>query len=76
MRRAVGADDPRAVDREDDRDVLQRDVVNDLVERPLEKRRVDRRDRPRPLAGHARGEAYAVSLGDADVVETGRERLP
>jgi hypothetical protein len=28
--------------------VLQRDVVDHLVERALEERRVDRRDRPRP----------------------------
>ena len=69
VRRAVRADEPRPVEREDHRQVLERDVVNDLVEGPLEEGRVDRRDRPRAVAGEPGGEADAVRLGDPDVEE-------
>jgi hypothetical protein len=69
MGRAVGADEPCAVDREDHREMLQGDVVDDLVVRPLEERRVDRRDRPGSVAREPRREADPVRLRDPDVEE-------
>ena len=45
MRRAVGADQPGAVDREADRQVLDRDVVHDLVVGALQEGRVDGAER-------------------------------
>jgi hypothetical protein len=65
--RAVGADQPGAVDREAHRQVLDRDVVHDLVVGALEEGRVDRAERPHALRGEAGGEGHRVLLGDADV---------
>ncbi len=75
MRRAVGADDAGAVDREHDRQVLQRNVVNQLVVGALEERRVDRDHRPHPLAREARRERDGVLLGDAHVEVAVGKRL-
>ena len=69
VRRPVGADQPGAVEREDDRQVLERDFLEDLVERALEERAVDVDDRPRAGLGHAGGEGDGVALADADVEE-------
>ena len=67
MGRAVRADQPGAVDREPDRQLLDRDVVHDLVVRALQERAVDRAERAQPLGRHAGGEGHRVLLGDADV---------
>ena len=67
--RAVAADEPGAVEHEGDRQLLERDVVDDLVEGALQERRVDRADRAQALAREARGEGHGVLLGDADVVD-------
>ena len=50
VRRAVGADEAAAVEREGDRQALERDVVDDLVVGALQEGRVDRR----PPAGSPR----------------------
>ena len=68
MGRPVVADEPGAVHREHDVQVLERDVVDDLVERALEEGRVDRGDRLHALERHAGGQQDRVLLGDADVV--------
>ena len=65
--RAVGADQPGAVDGEAHRQVLDRDVVHDLVVGALQEGRVDRAERLEALGGEARGEGHGVLLGDADV---------
>ena len=65
--RAVGADQPGAVDGEAHRQVLHRDVVHDLVVGALEEGRVDRAERLEALGGEAGGEGDGVLLGDADV---------
>ena len=63
----VVADEAGAVHREDDVEVLQADVVDDLVERALQERRVDRADRLDALEREAGGEQHGLLLGDADV---------
>ena len=73
MRRAVGADDAAAVEREDDRQVLQRDVVDQLVVGALQEGGIDRDDRLEPFAGQAGGEGHRMLLGDADIVVARRE---
>ncbi len=67
MGRAVGADEPGAVDREADGQVLDRHVVHDLVVGALEEGRVDRAERAHALRGKPGGESHRVLLGDADV---------
>ena len=67
VRRAVVADEAGAVHREDDGELLQADVVDDLVERALQERRVDRADRLDALERQAGGEQDRLLLGDADV---------
>ena len=73
VRRAVAAHEAAAVDRERHRQVLQRDVVDQLVVGALQERRVDRHHRARALAGHAGGERHRVLLGDRHVEVAIRE---
>ena len=68
VRRPVGANQPAAIEREKHRQLLNRHVVNDLIDRPLQERRVDADDRPQPVAGHPRGRSHRVLLGDAHIV--------
>ena len=58
---------------EQHRQVVLADVVDDLVEGPLEERRVDRDDRAPAAHGEAGREGDRVLLGDADVDEAVRE---
>ena len=67
MRRAVAAYESGAIDGESDRQVLQRDVVDQLVVRALQERRVDGDDGAQALARHARGQRDGVLFGDGDV---------
>ena len=67
MRGAVVADQPGAVHREHDVQLLQADVVDDLVVGALQERRVDRRDRLAPLEREPGGEQHRLLLGDPDV---------
>jgi hypothetical protein len=64
----VGTDQAAAVEREDDRQILQRHIMHQLIVAALQEGRVDRQDRPQPLAGESGGEGHGVLLGDADVV--------
>ncbi|CAG9212845.1 hypothetical protein PSP6_310082 [Paraburkholderia tropica] len=75
MRRAVRADEARAVDREDHRQVLQRHVVDQLVVAALQEGRVDRDHRLEALGCETARERHRVLLGDADVEVTVREAL-
>ena len=75
VRRPVGADQPGAVEGEDDRQVLERDLLEDLVERALEERAVDVDDRPGAGLGHPGGEGDGVALADPDVEEPVGEGL-
>ncbi len=68
MRGAVGAHQARAVEREHHRQVLDRDVVDQLVVGALQEGRVDRDHRLQALAGQAGREGHGVLLGDAHVV--------
>ena len=67
--RAVGAGEPCPVEHEGDREILQRDFLKDLVERPLEKGAVDVDDRPTTGLGLSGGKRHGVRLADADVEE-------
>ena len=66
---AVLAHESRAVHAEDDRQVLDRDVVDDVVVGALQERGVDGADRPDALRREPGGERHRVALGDADVEE-------
>ena len=76
MGRAVGAGDAAAVEREDHRQIHDGHVVKNLIERSLEERRVDRRDRLHPLRGHAAAERHGMLLGNADVEHPGGMSFP
>ena len=65
--RAVGADEPGAVDGEAHRQPLDRHVVDDLVVAALQEGRVDRAEGLHPRRRHAGAEGDRVLLGDADV---------
>src|SRR5438552_3502208 len=65
--RAIAADEAGAIERKQHRQVLDRDVVDQLIVAALQESRIDAHDRPHALAGEARGERHRVLLGDADV---------
>ena len=65
--RAVGPGHPRPVETEHDGEAVQGHVVDDLVPRTVEERRVDRNDRPQPAHRHAGGGGDRVLFGDPDV---------
>jgi hypothetical protein len=73
VRLSVGADQPGAVHREAHRQVLDRDVVDDLVVGALQEGRIDRAERPIALRGEPGGEGHPMLLGDADVERALRE---
>ncbi len=64
---AVFSDEPRPVDWKDDVQILYADVMNDLIESPLQKGRVDGGHWLHALASQASGKCNRVLLGDADV---------
>ena len=67
MGRAVGADQAGAVDREANRQALDRDVMDHLVVAALQEGRVDRAERLVAFGGETGGERHRMLLGDADV---------
>ena len=67
VRRAVAADKTRPIDREQHRQLLQRDVMNQLIVGALQEGRVDRHDGTQSLGSEARGEGNGVLLGDRDI---------
>ena len=69
MRGTILARQAGAVEAEDHRQMLNRGIVHDVIERTLEESRVDRADRTVPFGSHPRGKRDSVSLGNADVVE-------
>ena len=75
VRRSVRADQAGAVHAEADRQVLDRDVVDDLVVGALQEGRIDGAERPVALRGEAGGECHRMLLGDADVEHAVREFL-
>ena len=64
---AVGADQAAAIQGEQDRQVLDRHVVYQLVVGALQKGRIDRDHRMHAFGGHAGGQGHGVLFGDADV---------
>ena len=75
MRRPVGAGDPRTIDDEGHRQLVQRDVTGDLVERALQERRVDADDRTQAAHREPGCERHGVLLGDTDIEEALRKAL-
>ena len=65
--RSVVAGDASPVEHERDRQAVQADVHQNLVERPVQERGVDAEHRVQATHGHARGRRHRVLLGDADV---------
>ena len=65
--RPVLPDEPGAIDREQDRLVVLADVVDGLVEGPLEERRVERDHRPHAAHRQPGRERHRMLLGDPDV---------
>lgn len=66
---AVRADEAGAIDRKDNGDAWEADVVSNLIVRALEKRGIDPDDRAEAARRHARGKSDSVLFGDADVDE-------
>ena len=64
---AVGADQTGAVDRETNRQALDRDVMDHLVVAALQEGRVDRAERLVAFGREAGREGHRMLLGDADV---------
>ncbi len=69
----VLTDEAGPVHREQDRLVVLADVVDGLVERTLQERRVQRDDRSQPAERQAGRERHRMLLGDPDVEEPIRE---
>ncbi len=67
MGRAIVADQPSAVHREDHRQVLKADVVDDLIVRSLKESRVDGHHGPHAGRRQAGGEGHRVLLAQAHV---------
>ena len=68
VRGAISPHQPGPVEREHHRQVLQRDVVDELVVRPLQEGGVNGDDRLDAFAGHAGREGHGMLLCNADVV--------
>ena len=73
MARAVLADEPGPVDRDEHRLVVLADVVDGLVECPLQEGRVERHDRAHAAHREAGRERHRVLLGDPDIEHPVRE---
>ena len=71
--RPVLAGDAGAVEDERDRQPVQRDVEQHLVEGPVEEGRVDRDDRVQAAGGEPGRRRHRVLLGDPHVEEALRE---
>ena len=67
MRLAIIAHDASAVDGENDRQILDADIVNELIIGPLQEGRVDCYNRNKPLGGQPSGERDSVLLANANV---------
>ena len=72
MGRAIGAGQPGAVEREDDGQILQGDLLEDLIEGTLQEGGVDVADRAGAGLGHAGGEGDRMRFADADIEEPQR----
>ena len=75
MAGAVLADQAGPIDADDDGRVVLADVVDDLVEGPLQEGRVEGHHGPLASQRQADGHGHGVLLGDADVVDAPGEPL-
>ena len=67
MGRPVSANEARTIEREADRQFLNRHVVHDLVVGALQEGGVDGNERLEAFRGQPRRERHGVLLGDADI---------
>ena len=72
---AVGSHQARPVQRESNRETLNRNVVNDLVVGALQECRIDRRERLHSVRRQPRRKGHGVLLGNPDVEDPRREDL-
>ena len=75
MRGAISPHTPRPVNCEHHRQTLKAHVMLNLVDRPLQKRRIDRHNRPQSSLGQSSGKRHRHLLADTDIKETVREGL-
>ena len=75
MRRAVRAHQSGAIKRERHRQILQADIMKNLVIRPLQEGRINRRDRPESFGGQPGGIGDGVLFGNADIEKPLWERF-
>ena len=68
VRRAVVADQTRAVHEEPDRQILDANIVQNLIEAALEEGRINRAKRPHSARSEPRCEGHRVLLGDTRIV--------
>ena len=73
--RAVGTHQPTTVQAEYYRQVLQGNIMQDLIKRPLQECRINSHDRTPTLCGQAAGKGYCVLLGQPHIVVALREQL-
>ncbi len=69
VRGAVGADQPGAIEQQRDRQVLQRDFLENLIVAALHEGAVDGDHRPQAGLGQSGGERHRVRFADAHVEE-------
>ncbi len=62
----IGANNAGTIDREADRQLLDRDIADDLVVGALQESGIDRGKRLETLGGEASGEGHRMLFGDAD----------
>ena len=65
--RAVGAHQARAIECKKDREILQRDVMNQLIVTTLQKRRINRDNRLEPFTGNAGCKRHGVLFRDTHI---------
>ena len=65
--RLTTAGDAATIEAEFHVEILNTDVMNDLIERPLQKSRVDRADRFQPFARKTGRESHTMLFRDADI---------
>ena len=60
MRLPIASDETCTVYRKDNREILNTDIVNDLIVRALQKRRIDRHNRLHPTRSKSRRKCHRV----------------
>ena len=75
MSRTVFANQSGAVETQNNRKILNRYVVDDIIMRPLHKRRIDIAERLQSVFSHPSGEGNRMSFGNTDIESAFRHFL-